>query len=144
MSADGLTRQTKRKCLSLMTDFCTLSDGSLVEVVPSQENAKNKLSFLIWKAGKISVLDRFECDGTVYVPPTLDDELSRQLDLRLPFNVKPCPSPEDLHAEISNLIRSYVDLPETSACLVAAFAISTWFVDRLDVAPYLWICGPPR
>jgi len=30
-----------------------------------------------------------------------------------------------------------------SICLVTAFVMSTWFVDNLAVALYLWICGPP-
>ena len=29
-----------------------------------------------------------------------------------------------------------------SICLVTAFVMSTWFVDNLAVALYLWICGP--
>ena len=71
------------------------------------------------------------------------EKLSEGLNLRLPGGVKACPAPAEFFVEISQLIRSHVDLPEASICLVAAFVLSTWFVDKLAVAPYLWICGPP-
>ena len=137
------SRRKNQSQRSVVTDFCVLSDRSLVEVVPGSNGADSKLNFLIWNAGKVSVVDRFEYEGSVYTPPILDLELSKHLNLRLPVQVKACPEPEELFIEVRELIRSYVDMPESSVCLVAAFAISTWFIDKLDVAPYLWICGPP-
>jgi hypothetical protein len=73
----------------------------------------------------------------------LDQKFSKDLNLRLPSGAKACPAPGEFFFEVSQLIRSHVDLPEASICLVAAFVLSTWFVDNLAVVPYLWICGPP-
>lgn len=135
--------QENRTSEPVTTDFCTLPDGSLVELVYGQNRAKSELSLLIWNAERVSVVDHFEHDGYFHTPPVLDEKLSESLNLRLPSGVKACPAPAEFLFEVSQLIRSHVDLPEASICLVAAFVLSTWFVDKLAVAPYLWICGPP-
>jgi hypothetical protein len=127
----------------VITDFCALPDGSLVELVCRQDHEKSALSFLKWNAEEVSVVDHFEHDGCFHTPPVLDEKLSKCLNLRLPSGVKDCPAPAEFFFEVSQLIRSHVDLPEPSISLVAAFVLSTWFVDKLAVAPYLWICGPP-
>jgi hypothetical protein len=129
--------------IPVTTDFCVLTDGSLVELVYAQNRGKGELSFLIWNAESLSVVDHFERGGYLYTPPMLLEKLSEGLNLRLPGGVQACPASAEFFVEIGQLIRSHVDLPEASICLVAAFILSTWFVDKLAVAPYLWICGPP-
>jgi hypothetical protein len=136
-------RDNRSSHAPVVTDFCPLPDGSLVELVCRQDHAKSALSFLKWNAEGISVVDHFEHDGCLHTPPVLDEKLSDILNLRFPSGVKACPAPAEFFFEVSRLIRSHVDLPEPSSCLVAAFVLSTWFVDKLEVAPYLWICGPP-
>ncbi len=124
-------------------DFCVRPDGSLVELVYSKNRVKGGLSFLIWKAESVSIVDQFQHNGHVHTPPMIDERLLESLNLRLPSGVKACPAPGEFFFEVSQLIRSHVDLPESSYYLVAAFILSTWFVEKLAVAPYLWICGPP-
>ena len=141
--SDSEPQQTWSARGPVTTDFCALPDGSLVELVCRQGHEKSALSLLKWNAEEVSVVDHFEQDGCFHTPPVLDEKLSESLNLRLPSGVKACPAPAEFFFEISQLIRSHVDLPEPSICLVAAFVLSTWFVDKLAVAPYLWICGPP-
>ena len=112
-----------------------------VELVQLQNRAKGKVSFLIYNGETGSAVEHFEHERHLHTPPVLDENLSE--NLRLPAGVQPCPTPAEFFFEVSQLIRRHVDLPEPSVCLVAAFVLSTWFVDKLAVAPYLWICGPP-
>jgi len=118
-------------------DFAEFPDGTLVELVQGPAG----LALLIWSEGKASIVEQFEHDGRLLIPRAVDQKL--RTNLRLPENVKPCPAAGQFFAEICEVLRSAVDLPESSIHLVAAFALSTWFVDHLTVAPYLWICGPP-
>jgi hypothetical protein len=46
--------------------------------------------------------------------------------------------------DIAALILACVDISVNDATLVAAFVMSTWFVERLSVAPYLALVGLPR
>ena len=118
------------------TDFEEFSDGTLVELVQGPAG----LGLLVWSEGKASIVEQFEHDGRLLIPPAVDQKFG--MNLRLPEGVRPCPAAEQFFAEICAVVRSQVELPESSISLVAAFALSTWFVDHLAVAPYLWICGP--
>jgi len=133
--------QQGRPSIKVTTDSRTLADDTLVELVCHQSSAGNELRFLLWKGESVSIVDHFEDDGCSYTPPVLNQKLS-DLNLRLPSGVKACASSEELFIEIGDLMRSHIDLPETSICLATAFVMSTWFVDNLTVAPYLWLCGP--
>jgi len=138
-------REHKSSHDQVTTDFYALPDG-LVELVGRHDHAESALGFLIWNAERVSVVDHFEHDGSRYTPPVLDEKFSKCLNLRLPSEVKACPTPAEFFLEISQLIRSYVDLPESSICLVAASFFPPVFVDKLAVASYLWIYwiyGPP-
>ncbi len=136
--------QDRPSAIKVATDFQAFPDGTLVELICPQNSARSDLSFLIWNAETVAVADHFQHEGHFYTPPVLSEKFSQDLNLRLPSEVKACPSPKELFVETSDLIRSHVELPEASICLVAAFVLSTWFVDNLAVAPYLWICGPPE
>jgi hypothetical protein len=45
---------------------------------------------------------------------------------------------------IAALIFACIDIGADDASLIAAFVVSTWFIDTLTVAPYLAVVGPPR
>jgi hypothetical protein len=47
-------------------------------------------------------------------------------------------------AGLIELIRACVDISLGDATLVAAFVMSTWFIESLSVAPYLALVGPPH
>ncbi len=77
------------------------------------------------------------------MPPVLGGLVSENLNLRLASGVQACAAGAEFFVEINRLIHTYIDLSETYASIVTAFIFSTWFIDKLGVAPYLWICGPP-
>jgi hypothetical protein len=125
------------------TDFRAFPDGSIAELVYCPTINKSQLGFLIWNSGKATLVDHFDHEGFRHTPPVLDVRVLENLNLSLPSEVKACPTPAEFFLEVSELIRSHLDLPEASIHLVAAFVFSTWFIDKLAVAPYLWISGPP-
>lgn len=124
-------------------DFLELPNGAFLELVCRPDSELGKLGFLAWSQDSNAFVERFEHDGRVYVPPKFGSGVYKNIGLRLPCGVKCSYESTELFPEICDLIRSYIDLPEPSVELVAAFAFSTWFVDKLTVAPYLWISGPP-
>ncbi len=139
-SAEPVAAQSEHNSPNrISTDFEELPNGTLVELIQPGP-AEGALAFVVWTEGNASLVEQFEQDGRILIPPAVDQRLGA--NLRLPVGVKPCPTAGQLFTDVCAVIRSYVDLPERSICLVAAFALSTWFVDRLAVAPYLWICGP--
>jgi hypothetical protein len=63
------------------TDFAALPDGAFLELVRPENSAWNDLKFLVWNAGRSWIVDCFEHDGRLLVPPKLDERLHRNLNL---------------------------------------------------------------
>jgi len=64
--------------------------------------------------------------------------------VRLPRGIAPYESPVELLGGIATFIRDCVDVCVDDATLIAAFVMSTWFLERLQIAPYLALVGLPR
>jgi hypothetical protein len=77
-----------------------------------------------------------------YLPPEVDPSLLKSV--RLPIEAGPYESLNQLISGISQLILGCVALSEADARLLAHFVLSTWLIDRLPVAPYLALVGPPQ
>jgi hypothetical protein len=121
-------------------DFAVLPDRKFLELVRPAGAGEHETQFLYWDGESAQIVDRFENKGRILIPPQLDGY--EMFNLRLPTGVQPCGAGAELFLEISKLIRSRVDISENSSSLVAAFVLSTWLNGLMDVAPYLWICGP--
>lgn len=127
------------------TDFATLPDGTFLELVRPEDSAANALKFLARNGKSSSIVDRFEHRGRLITPPSLDAKAHGNLNLRLPTGISEATATaSEIFARICDRLRDYIDLPEPSLCLVVAFALSTWLIDKLPVAPYLSITGPPE
>jgi len=122
-------------------DFAELKDGTLVELV---EDAKHpgRTCFAVWKDGDVRFADRLEQDGQVFVPLSRKNEVLGRL--RLPTSVMPYGSVQELLRRLESLISQCVAVDEKYVRVLADFALSTWFVDRLEVAPYLSVVGLPQ
>ena len=64
--------------------------------------------------------------------------------VRLPRGSQPYQSPLWILGGIATVILGCVDINMSDANLVAAFVMSTWFIESLQVAPYLALVGLPR
>ncbi len=122
-------------------DFAELKDGTLVELVEDSANPGRTL-LAVWKDGKDQFVDRLEQDGRVFVPLARNNELLRHL--RLPSAVLPYESALALLRRLETLIAQCVAVDEKYVPVLADFVLSTWLVDRLEVAPYLSVVGLPQ
>jgi hypothetical protein len=122
-------------------DFAELKDGTLVELVEDSGNP-GRTCFALWKDGEVRFVDRLEQDGQVFAPlPRNNEVLGR---LRLPNAAIPYESVQVLLRRLESLISQCVAIDEKLVPVLADFVLSTWFVYRLEVAPYLSVVGLPQ
>jgi hypothetical protein len=122
-------------------DFVELKDGTLVELVEDSRDS-GQTCFAVWKDGEVRFENRLEQDGQVFVPWSRKNEILRRL--RLPSAAMPYQSVQELLSRLESLISKCVAVDEHYVTLLADFALSTWFVDRFSVAPYLSVVGLPQ
>jgi hypothetical protein len=125
-----------------------LPDGSIVDLI-LDANDESKTKFICYqppqeKDGEpqIAYSEILASSGHAYLPPQFDPNLLRSI--RIPVEAEPYESLAQLISEISKLILRCVALSETDARLLAHFVLATWLIDRLPVAPYLALVGPPQ
>lgn len=123
------------------TDFAELKDGTLVELVEDPKNPSRKC-LAVWKDGEIRFVDRLEQDGQVFVPLARNNEVLGHL--RLPNAAMPYESVYVLLRRLETLISECIAVGEKYVPVLADYVLSTWFVDRFEVAPYLSVVGLPR
>ena len=122
-------------------DFAELRDGTLVELVEDPKDAA-QACLAVWKDGEARFVDRLEHDGHVLVPLSRKNEVLRRL--RLPSAVLPYESSQALLRRLESLVSQCVAINERYLPVLADFVLSTWLVDRLEVAPYLSVVGLPQ
>jgi len=77
-----------------------------------------------------------------YLPQQVDANLLKSI--RMPVDAEPYESLAQLISDISHLILRCVAVSDVDARLLAHFVLSTWLIDRLPIAPYLALVGPPQ
>jgi len=122
-------------------DFIELADGTLIEMIEDPNNAANSL-FAVYKNGSVQIRATVECEDQVLVPVPRGAEIFKHV--RLPRGTQPYRSTVWLLVGIATLILACVDVSLGDAVLVAAFVVSTWFIESMLVAPYLALVGPPH
>jgi len=123
------------------TDFAELEDGTLIEMIEDPSNPANSL-FAVYKNGTVQYAVTVERADRVLVP--VPRQQGNFKHIRLARGTQPCASAAVLLGGIGSLILACVDISMDEASLIAAFVISTWFIESLPVAPYLALVGPPR
>jgi hypothetical protein len=118
-----------------------MKDGTLVELVEDGQNPVRRC-FAIWKDGEVRFSDRLEQDGQVFVPTAKDSKMLGCI--RLPRGVEPYGSATKLATGLESLISQCIGLDERYLPVLVNFVLSTWFVDRFLVAPYLSVVGLPQ
>jgi hypothetical protein len=121
------------------THFKSFPDGTLIETVRDQQK-RDVFRLLVYKNENLSIVNGFERDGDIFVPREIDRNLAQYL--RLGTGVSPCGQPRELFSELVTTIREYLNLPDHDLQVISAFVLCSWFPDRLQVAPYLWLVGP--
>jgi hypothetical protein len=122
-------------------DFAGMKDGTLVELVEDCQNPGRRC-FAIWKDGEVRFSDKLEQDGQVFVPTAKDSKMLGCI--QLPRGVEPYGSATELATCLESLISQCIGLDDRYLPVLANFVLSTWFVDRFLVAPYLSVVGLPQ
>ena len=122
-------------------DFAELDDGTLVETIEDPNNAANSI-FAVYKNGIVQYAATVVHEDRVLVPVPREQWIFKHVCL--PRGAQACSSPAELLGGIAALILACIDIGLDAASLIAAFVISTWFSEKVPVAPYLAPVGPPR
>ena len=123
------------------TDFATLADGSIAELVEDPDDATQTL-FAVYHCGSTRYERQLDVNGRTLVPFRRDDQILRHIHLAR--GSQPYKELMELWAGIYRTFHLCVDLDCVELTLLSYFALSTWFIDRLPVAPYLALLGPPQ
>ena len=121
-------------------DFAELSDGSLVEMIEDPEDASKTL-LAVYRDKCVRFVERIEDQGRMLVPLSRAGEDLRHV--RLAQGAEPYGSILDLKKYVASFFHECLDLELQWQILLAGYAISTWFAEKLPVAPYLSFVGPP-
>lgn len=123
------------------TDFTELDDGSLVEIIEDPENPSRTL-LAIYKDGHVCLTHRFQHGNRVLVPIPRDRHVVRHV--RLPRGVKAYESVPSLLRQTDSILSRCLDIDRGHRLLLEFFVLSTWFIEKLPVAPYVALVGLPR
>jgi hypothetical protein len=121
-------------------DFQELADGSIVEMIEHPEDATKTL-LAVYSNESVRCTERIEDRGRILVPlPRADNDLRH---VCLAAGVEAYGRIHDLISDVVTILGDCLDLDRDSLKLMGAFAISTWFPEKLTIAPYLALVGPP-
>jgi len=124
------------------TDSAVLADGRILDLVNAgPAGSIQDLSWVAWRNGEFIQAREIEYNGAMYIPPRLPQGLEGAA--QLPTAIGPLVAARALIEDIGTRARTFLGIPADDATLIALFALSTFFFDRLGVAPYLTVCGPP-
>jgi hypothetical protein len=124
-----------------LTDFAELEDGTLIDLVEDPADVKQTM-LAVWKDGNVQYLDELNDRSRVIKPLPRTNELHRAM--RFPRAVHPYESPSALLDALEDVISRCVAIQPKYVQVLADFVLSTWFVDRLPVAPYVAVVGLPQ
>jgi hypothetical protein len=142
----GTTSRSPRRPIwfpkrTVETASAELEDGTLIELIEDpNDSARSQLA--IFKDGMVRFANRFESENRIFIPIPRDTNLLRHV--RLPRGVKPCGTARSLLSDTIKLLSQCLDLSDKNLTLLAHFIASTWFIERLPVAPYVALVGLPR
>jgi hypothetical protein len=137
-SADDATDQTPKRTVEV--GFCELENGTLVEMIQNPHDA-TKSVLAICENGQVRYAEKLECANQVLVPVPKDAEIIRHV--RLANAAESFDSVKTLLADIVLVLSLTLELPMENVFLLSSFVLSTWFVEKLPIAPYVAFVGPP-
>ena len=123
------------------TEFLELGPDRRVETIEDPKHPARTM-FAIYKAGNVSLTHRCEFNGDVFIPKERGIGVFNRI--RLPKGAAPYGSVRAMLADISELLSACIDIDPPMAKLASGFVMSSWFPEKLPVAPYLALVGMPR
>ena len=101
-----------------------------------------KLNLLLWDGSSATVAPRIEYGRSTYEPISLEPSLVHAV--QWPMRPIEYGSTRNLFGRVLDLITQHLEIREASGRLLTLFVFTTWFPDRLSMAPGLAIVGPAR
>jgi hypothetical protein len=93
-----------------------------------------------WDGRKAVTMPAVSYQGRTYAPAPVAGSLAKAV--RFPATSKPFGSAATLNASMREFLCHYATLARGAAELLVAFALASYFVDCLPVAPVLYLLGP--
>jgi hypothetical protein len=121
-------------------DFAELPDGSLVEMIEHPEDPAKSL-LAVYNNGSVRYTEQLHDGNRVLVPLSRTDQLLKHI--RLPKGTEPHDGLQNLMADVGLLFLLCLDVELSAWPLMIAYVLSSWFPEKLPVAPYLSLVGPP-
>lgn len=111
---------------------------AMIELVADPSDPSG-LRLLLWNGTSARIAPRIKYGRRTYEPVALDPTVVR--GVQWPTRSSDCGRTRELFNRILNLVTKNVGIPEEPARLLVYFVFSSWFPDRLTLAPGLAIVG---
>jgi hypothetical protein len=121
-------------------DFRELPDGTLLETI-ADPNEPGQTALAVFQNGEISIKPRFELGDRTLLP--LSNTLPGVRHIHFATGAGQQESARSLWESIVDVLHKTLDLEKECLYLLAAYALSTWITEKLPIAPYLSLVGPP-
>ena len=121
-------------------DFAELEDGSLAEMIEDPAVPARSL-FAVYKNGTVHYAEELRNGDGFLVPLPRAGQVLRHVSL--PAGAESYGGIEKLSGNVFSFFTSCLDVDPGNAVLLTAFVLSSWFPEKLPVAPYLALLGPP-
>jgi hypothetical protein len=125
----------------VVTDFSELDPGYRIEAIEDPKDASKTL-LAIYNHGRVSIDKSVECRGRLFVPR--DRKLGVFSHIRLPKGIAAYGEARSLFTRIGAVLCACLDIDPEPLELICFFILSSWFPEKLPVAPYLAVVGTPR
>jgi hypothetical protein len=125
----------------IVTDFAQLDNGVRVETVEDPTD-HTKTLLAIYENGSVRLDGQYKSGGRLLAPVPRDSGIFNRV--RLPRGAAPYKSIRSLLIDTRGLLCACLDIDPALAYLVSLFILSSWFAEKLPVAPYVALVGMPR
>jgi hypothetical protein len=121
-------------------DFAELEDGSLVEMIEDPDIPTKSL-LAVYKDGAVQCVEKWRNGGRVLIPLPRAGQVLKHISL--PAGSESYVGLEELKGDVASFFNSCLEVDLRWRILMTAFVFSSWLPERLPVAPYLALLGPP-
>jgi hypothetical protein len=121
-------------------DFAELEDGSLAEMIEDPAIPTKSL-LAVYKDGAVQYAEKWRDGDRVLIPLPRTGQVLKHISL--PAGSEPYGGLAELTRNIASFFNCCLDVDITWRMLMAAFVLSSWLPEKLPVAPYLALLGPP-
>jgi hypothetical protein len=121
-------------------DFAELEDGTLVEMIEDPADPTKSL-LAVYKNGTVQYAEKWRNGDRILIPLPRAGQVLKHIGL--PAGSETYVGLGELTANVACFFNSCLDVEASGWMLMTAFVLSSCFPEKLPVAPYLALLGPP-